>query len=85
MFLVSNFFKSRLGQAEPGDKFLSHYRGIKGMYVHVFTEKEITALLEEAGFTVREILPLNRRRNGILKGDLFRSLRANGYLIRAET
>lgn len=83
MFLLSNFIKSRLGLTEPGDKFLSNYRGIKGMYVHVFTENEITELLGEAGFSVREVLALNRCRDGQLKSGFLRSIQANGFLIRA--
>lgn len=83
VFLLSNFIKSMLGLVERGDKFLSNYRGIKGMYVHVFTETEITGLLSEAGFTVSEILALNNRRDGQLKSGFLRSIRANGFLILA--
>ena len=83
-FLLSNFIRSRWGSAEPGDKFLSFYRGVKGMYIHVFTEGEITGLLEEAGFAVREVLALNRKRNDRLRGDFLRGIRANGFLVHAR-
>lgn len=83
-FLLSNFLRSHLGRAEPGDKILAHYRGIKGMYLHVFSESEIVDLLGGAGFDVLEVLPLNNRRNGSLAVPLLRSIRANGFLIRAQ-
>ena len=83
-FLAGNFFRSRLGNAEPGDKILDNYRGIRGMYIHVFSEAEITKLLKEAGFDVLELHPLNRRRTGPLRGKFLRWIRANGFLIRAQ-
>jgi len=83
MFLVGNFIRSRLGRAEIGDKYLSTYRGIAGMYIHVFSRAEIIRLLSECGFAVQEIIALNSRRNGPLQSRWFRDLRANGFLIRA--
>jgi SAM-dependent methyltransferase len=83
MFLLSNFIRSRLGRAEIGDKYLSAYRGIARMYIHVFSRAEIIQLLSECGFVVQEIVALNSRRNGPLQARWFRDLRANGFLIRA--
>ena len=84
VFLLTNYIQTRLGLAEPGDKFISHYRGIRNMYLHLFTEQEITALLQQAGFTLHQVLPLNRRRTAPLKPTRLRSLRANGFLILAQ-
>ena len=83
MFLVGNYIRARLGRAEIGDKYISTYRGIAGMYIHVFSRAEIVQLLRECGFIVQEIIALNSRRNGPLKQRWFRDLRANGFLIRA--
>lgn len=85
MFLITNFIKSRLGLAEPGDKFLGYYRGIRKMFIHVFTEKEITTLLHQAGFHIKNLIPLNHRRDDILESNFLRPLRANGFLIRVCT
>ena len=84
VFLLGNFIKSRFGKVEPGDKFLSNYRGIKNMYIHIFTETEIVSLLARAGFEVIEVLALNRRRNGLLKSNRLRGLRANGFILRGR-
>ena len=84
VFLLTNLVKSYLGRAELGDKILSHYRGIRGMYIHVFRKAEIVALLRQAGFSVTEVLALNRRRNGALKSGFLGGVRANGFLILAQ-
>lgn len=67
-----------------GDKWLS-YRGIPGMYLHVFTRRELGRLLVDAGFRVRELLPLGDERCGPLPWRFWLPrLRANGYLALAE-
>ena len=81
---MRNLVSSHLGKAERGDKILDNYRGIPGMYIHVFCEAEITGLLEEAGFDILEVQQLNRRRTGPLRGKFLRWIRANGFLIRAQ-
>lgn len=86
MFLLTNFVQARLGQAERGDKFLRSYRGIRKMYLHIFTEGEVRDLLAEAGFEILEVVALDRRRRGPLQGWLGRAGRrvlANGFIIRA--
>jgi ubiquinone/menaquinone biosynthesis C-methylase UbiE len=83
-FLLSNFIKSSLGRCELGDKIMPHYRGIDHMYLHVFTESEITNLLIAAGFQILQVKPLNNRRNGSLAYPSLRSITANGFLIRAK-
>jgi len=83
-FLILNFIKTILKLDEWGDKYLSNYRGIRNMYVHVFSEREVIDLLQAGGFQPVEIIALNRLRTGALKNNFLRSLRANGFLIRAE-
>jgi len=84
LFLLANAIKVRLSLAEPGDKFMRTYRGIRRMYIHVFTQGEISALLEQAGFAIMDLLALNPRRNGPLKPRWLPKLFANGFLIRAR-
>jgi SAM-dependent methyltransferase len=69
---------------EVGDRIMPCYRGIENMYLHVFSERELRALLESGGFSVRRIAYLNPRRNGEITSGRLRSLRANGFLIAAE-
>ncbi len=81
--LVRNLWETYQGKAEFGDKILWYYRGIRDMYVHVFTWKELDTLLRRAGFDVNEIVPLNRKRGGPLRLPLARGIRANGFIARA--
>ena len=87
VYLLNNWIQTRRGRSESGDKFLPTYRGVRNMYVHVFTEEEITTELEKAGFTLLDVLALNRRRNGVLRPcpRWLRRYCANGFLIRAAT
>lgn len=84
IFLISNLLRSRRNLAERGDKILNSYRGISNMYLHVFTEQEITDLLQTAGFGIIQIIPLNRSRTAPLKSLFLAQYRANGYLILAR-
>ncbi|MHC4713816.1 MAG: class I SAM-dependent methyltransferase [Planctomycetota bacterium] len=68
---------------EIGDRIMKTYRGIENMYLHVFSLREIKALLAQAGFAPRRIAFLNDRRSGEITGRRFASLRANGFLIAA--
>ncbi len=83
-FLIRNYLACLTDRAEPGDKYLSTYRGIKKMYIHVFTSDSIRQLLTESGFELTEIIYLNRKRNAPLKSNLCPELRANGFLIKAS-
>ncbi|MEX2558716.1 MAG: methyltransferase domain-containing protein [Pirellulales bacterium] len=65
---------------EPGDKFFD-YRGIPNMYLHVFTQRELTRLLSEAGFRIVELVPLDTvRRHALACPWLLGRLRANGWI-----
>jgi len=83
-FILSNLWKTWRGQAELGDKILWYYRGVRDMYVHLFSQSELTDLLIGAGFVIREMIPLNRRRSGPLRIPLAHNLRANGFIALAE-
>jgi SAM-dependent methyltransferase len=83
-FLASNAWQTWRGRAEPGDKILWYYRGIRNLYVHIFSRGELVDLLTGAGLVIREIVPLNRRRTGALRIPLAAGLRANGFIALAE-
>jgi SAM-dependent methyltransferase len=68
------------GELEAGDKFFP-YRGISNMFLHVYTQGEFTGELREAGFTVRELIPLDTaRRHRLPHPWLLGRLRANGWI-----
>jgi SAM-dependent methyltransferase len=65
---------------ERGDKFFP-YRGIREMFLHLFTRAEFTAELRAAGFVVDELIPLDTaRRHRLARSWFFGGLRANGWI-----
>lgn len=84
MFMLSNLLRRIFGKDELGDKYMSHYRSISKMYIHVFRINEIRKLLTEAGYEVLTLLPLNGRRTGPLGMPRLAPILANGFLIRAQ-
>ena len=69
---------------ELGDKFFD-YRGIPKMFLHTFTERELTGALRDAGFRLRELIPLAVMRQSPLRHRwLFPSIRANGWIAVCE-
>lgn len=68
---------------EIGDRVMTYYRGVEGMYLHVFTYKEVKKLLAGGGFAIRRAAFLNDDREGEITGPLA-SIRANGFVIAAE-
>jgi len=65
---------------ERGDKFFP-YRGIREMYLHLFTRRGFVAELRGAGFAVEELIPLDTaRRHRLARPWFFGDLRANGWI-----
>lgn len=65
---------------ELGDKFLD-YRGIRDMFLHTFTRRELLRGLSRAGFRLVELVPLHAHRNRPLPCPWFLGwLRANGWI-----
>lgn len=56
-WLLKDRLKKLLGDPTAGDT-RHDYRGIPGMYHHVFTRREILTTLRQTGFQVREIVPV---------------------------
>ena len=81
-WLVTNFFGWLAGRpVEPGDKFFE-YRGVPGMYLHVFTLGELKRLVRAAAFELVELVALDTERRHALRFPwLFGRLRANGWIL----
>ena len=79
-WLRRNEAEAASGRAELGDKVVRGYRGLKRMHLHVFSRREIEALLEKGGFEVVRLVRLNEPRTGeLVGGDA--DIRANGFLL----
>jgi len=69
---------------EVGDRIMPVYRGIDDMYLHVFSLREVRKLLAAAGLELERVHYLNARRDGVLAGKRFASVRANGFILSAR-
>ncbi|MEZ6109763.1 MAG: methyltransferase domain-containing protein [Pirellulaceae bacterium] len=81
-WVISNWLQSWFSrEVEAGDRYFE-YRGVPNMFLHVFTRGEIKRLLRASGFRLRELIPLDTRRDRLLPRPwLLQSLRANGWII----
>ena len=70
-------------EPEAFQKDVDGYRGIRGLSLYVFTDREVRRLVERAGYELEELLYLNHRRNGVLRG-ILKGFRANGFLFSAR-
>lgn len=69
---------------ERGDKFFD-YRGIPKMFLHTFSRRELLGTLADAGFIVKELIPLDATRRRPLRFRWFLGeLRANGWIAVCE-
>lgn len=69
---------------EVGDKFFD-YRRIPNMYLHVFRRGELQRGLRQAGFGIREMIPLDYRRSAQLRRPwIAGDFRANGWIVVCE-
>ena len=76
--------KFRHKEIEWGDKFF-HFHGIAQMFLHTFTHTELQTALNQAGFKIREWIPLNTDRQRPLKCPRwFGRFRANGWIAVCE-
>ena len=71
-------------EEELGDRFFD-YRGIPNMFLHLYTHRELTGDLRQAGLRIKELIPLALTRDKPLsKPWWFGRLRANGWIVVAE-
>jgi ubiquinone/menaquinone biosynthesis C-methylase UbiE len=82
-WIVCDLFRRLIRSQSAGDTFRD-YRGIPGMFHHLFTRRELLRLLRQAGFTAVEVVPLLDDGHGGLdtqrRGS---SLRTLGWIVRA--
>lgn len=84
--LLRDWWQTFRGRQEAGDSMMPPHRGIAAMPMHLFTRREITAMLLAAGFTIREIRPVSLAADGRLRHPWFLGpVRTYGYLIAATT
>ncbi len=84
LWLLKTYLVSPFSRLEVGDRILPYYRGLKDMYLHIFSPGEARRLIRLSGFALEKIHYLNPERSGELKGRIFRSLRANGFIVIAR-
>jgi SAM-dependent methyltransferase len=84
-FMVRQFFdKLRHREIEWGDKFF-HFHGIAQMFLHTYTESELSRALSGAGFRMKEWIPLNAERQRPLPCPWFLGrFRANCWIAVCE-
>ena len=79
-WLRRNRIEAASGGAELGEKVTYGYRGLREMRLHVFSRREIEALVGGNGFEVQRLVRLNESRTGELtRKDA--DIRANGFLL----
>ncbi len=80
IWLARNAAAAILTSDEIGDLWMESYRGIPNMYLHIFSVREMSCLLEVSEFGNIKIIHLNEARDGELEGAWFRDLRSNGFI-----
>lgn len=81
-WLIGNMLQAILRRdVELGDKYFA-YRGIPNMFLHAFTQSELSRSLRRSGFKTREWIPLAASRQKPLRWPwLLGRLRANGWIV----
>jgi ubiquinone/menaquinone biosynthesis C-methylase UbiE len=81
-WLIRNVLRSTFRRdVERGDKYFP-YRGVPNMFLHVFTRGELKHDLRQAGFRLREVIPLHTSRQKRLpRAWLAGGIRANGWIV----
>jgi SAM-dependent methyltransferase len=70
---------------EPGDRTMPQHRGGAELTLHHYTRRELVGELAEAGFRVRDLMPVSTRADGRLPAAwLWPGVRAYGFLVAAE-
>ena len=83
-WLLKTYLPNPFTEAEIGDKIFDYYRGIRDMYLHVFSLGEIKRALRRARFKVEKVHFINEPRDAELQGRFFKSWRSNGFVIAAK-
>jgi SAM-dependent methyltransferase len=84
-WLARDLWCSVRGRPDAGDWHMEHHSGQTGWAMHLFTRREVVALLRWAGFAVVEVLPVGLEPDGRLRRPwLLGGLRAYGFLVAAR-
>jgi SAM-dependent methyltransferase len=84
-WLLRDLMRSLIWLRPGGEKVMPVHQGIAGLTLHLFTRREVTWAVQEAGLRILEIRPISLRPDGTLALPRFFSwLRAYGYLVAAE-
>jgi SAM-dependent methyltransferase len=83
-WLWSQVWPALFSRSNLGDRRMT-YRGIPGMYVHLYRWGELKRELRCAGFRIQEVLPLNEVTSALIEAPWFaHSFRAGGWIVFAE-
>jgi SAM-dependent methyltransferase len=83
-WLVRDLFAWLLGRGS-GDRPMPPHHGVVGLHLHHFTRRELLHLLEHAGFSILDVLPVGLGPGGTVPGPAWlRGLRTYGYLVAAQ-
>ncbi len=83
-WLAVQWWKILRGQPDAGDRRMT-YRGIPGMEVHLYRWRELRRELQEAGFRIDEVIPIDAEHSRrIAMPWLLSGLRAGGWLLFAS-
>src|SRR5439155_17410509 len=63
-WLVKDGLRSLVTRLEGGNRAMPVHQGIAGLTLHLFTRREVTRLLRQAGFRIPEVRPVGRRPAG---------------------
>jgi len=73
-----------LAGLQAGDRIMDGYRDIPDMFLHIFSSREIRALVRGSGLSLVDLFHLGPTRDRLLEARIFRSWRANGFLVTTE-
>jgi SAM-dependent methyltransferase len=84
-WLLKDVLRSLVRRSEGGNRAMPVHQSIAGLTLHLFTRREVTRLLRQAGFRILEVRPVSLRPDGRLPiPGWFGWLRSYGYLLAAE-
>ncbi|MBM4017121.1 MAG: class I SAM-dependent methyltransferase [Planctomycetes bacterium] len=83
-FILTGLLKAAVGRGEFGDQIFWRYRGLRWVYMHAFTPRELARLVREAGLELIEIHHLNKPCGGPLEGGCCRAWRSHGFIVRCR-
>ena len=78
--LLRSYLAALVGRREVGDMIIDGYRGVKRMYLHSYTARELREAISAAGLEVSNLLHLNERRDGLIRRRMLSGLLANGFI-----